>query len=101
MLVNKGGESSERNFTFDGNVRFPFPEIEISNGIYTVISEWPVNRLVCFDRTGSYSSTITLDSFSGSISQLRLPQSITTVALWAEDENNFCSAYTNAVSINQ
>jgi len=101
VLVNKGGESSERNFTFDGNVRFPFPEIEISNGIYTVISEWPVNRLVCFDRTGSYSSTITLDSFSGSISQLRLPQSITTVALWAEDENNFCSAYTNAVSINQ
>ncbi|MCL2185796.1 MAG: hypothetical protein FWB86_08100 [Treponema sp.] len=101
VLVNKGGESSERSFTYDGNVRFPFPELEITGGYYTVKSEWPVNRLVCYDRTGNYNSTVVLNSLSGSISQLRLSQSITTAALWAEDENNFCSAFTNAVSINQ
>jgi len=101
VLVNKGGESSERSFTYDGNIRFPFPEIEISSGLYTVISEWPLNRLVCYDKTGNYSSTIVLNSLSGSISELKLPQAITTVALWAEDESNFCSAFTNAISINQ
>jgi len=100
VLVNKGGESAERNFTFDGSVRYPFPSIEISGGTYTVNSQWPVNRFVCYDSSGNYSSTVTLQSLSGSVSQLRLPSSAKTVALWAEDESNFCSAFTDVVSIN-
>jgi len=100
VLVNKGGESSQRNFTYDGVIRFPFPEIEISEGRYTITSQWPVNHLVCYDRTGSFSRTITLTSLSGSVSDLRLPSSVRTVVLWAEDEDNFCSAFTNAVSVN-
>jgi len=100
VLVNKGGESAERNFTFDGVVRFPFPKIEISNGNYTVNSQWPVNRLACYDASGNYSSTVTLQSLSGSVSQLRLPSSTITVALWADDESNFCSACTDVVRIN-
>ena len=99
VLVNKGGESSERNFTFDGNVNFPFPEIEISSGVYTVNSEWPLNRLICYDRAGNYISTIDLNSLSGNMSSLRLSSSIRTVALWSEDEENFCSAVTNVVAI--
>jgi hypothetical protein len=99
VLVNKGGEKGERNFTYDGEVRYPFPEITVADGIYTVNSEWPVNRLVCFDRTGNYSSTVELVSLTGSISQLNLPSSVITAALWAEDTSNFCSAYTNMVSI--
>jgi len=101
VLVNKGGESSERNFTFDGNVRFPFPEIEIEGGLYTVVSEWPVNRLVGYDRSGTYVSTTVLPSRSGSVSSLNLSQAIRTVALWAEDEDNFCSAFTNAVLVSR
>jgi hypothetical protein len=98
-LITKGGESAERGFTYDGNARFPFPELTIINGVYTVISEWPVNSLVFYDNTGKYSTTVRLTSLSGSISQFRLSSGIRTVSLWAEDESNFCSAYTNAVLI--
>jgi len=100
VLVSKGGESAERSFTYDGNVRFPFPEIEISGGTYTVKSQWPVNRLISYDQNGNYQSTVTLRSLSGSVSGLGLTSGARTVSLWAEDETNFCSAYTNAVPLN-
>jgi len=99
VLVNKGGEKGERSFTYDGEVRYPFPELEISGGNYTVKSQWPVNRLVCYDRNGAYYSTVDLASLSGSVAQLNLHISVRTVALWAEDTAHFCSAYTNVVSI--
>ncbi|MCL2210336.1 MAG: hypothetical protein FWB95_00245 [Treponema sp.] len=100
VLVNKGGESTERSITYDGNVRFAFPEIEISGGIYTVKSQWPVNRLVCYDSNGNYLSTIIINSLSGSVSGLGLPTGSRTAALWAEDESNFCSAFTNVIPVN-
>jgi len=100
VLVSKGGESTERTFTYDGNVRYPFPEITISGGTYNVNSPWPSNRLVCYDNAGSYISTVNLSSKSGSVSDLRLPSSVRTVALWAEDMENFCSAFTNVVPVN-
>jgi len=99
VLVNKGGESVERSFTYDGVVRYPFPEIEISDGMYNVNSQWPVNRLVCYDNTGNYLATVNLSSRAGAVSDLKLPSAARTVALWAEDEANFCSAFTNVVPI--
>ncbi|MDR0502593.1 MAG: hypothetical protein LBH16_04660 [Treponema sp.] len=99
VLVNKGGEKGERSFTYDGVVRFPFPEIEIKDGYYTVKSQWPVNRLICYDRSGGYLTTINLPSLTGSVSQINLPPAARTAALWSEDEANFCGAYTNVVSI--
>ena len=99
VLINKGGESTEKNFTFDGNVRYSFPEIEIEGGLYTVVSAWPVNRLVGYDRSGNYVMTVVLNTLSGSVSELRLTQSVRSVSLWAEDEENYCSAFTNAVLI--
>ena len=100
VLINKGGEKTQRSFTYDGNVLYPFPSLNITGGVYTVNSMWPVNRFICYDNSGNYVSTVTLGSLSGSISQLGLPSSVRTVALWAEDENNFCSAYTNVVPVN-
>jgi hypothetical protein len=100
VLVSKGGESTERTFTYDGNVRYPFPEITISEGKYNVNSSWPSNRLVCYDNAGSYISTVNLSSKSGSVSDLRLQSSVKTVALWAEDAESFCSAFTNVVPVN-
>jgi len=100
VLVSKGGESTERTFTYDGNVRYPFPELTISDGRYNVNSPWPANRLVCYDNSGSYISTVNLSSKSGSVSDLRLPSSVRTAALWAEDAENFCSAFTNVVPVN-
>ena len=99
VLVNKGGEKTERNFTYDGNVRFPFPELEIGNDTYTINSRWPSNRLVCYDGAGNYVNTYTISSHTGSISQLKLASNVRTAALWAEDESNFCSAFTNVVPI--
>ena len=99
VLVNKGGEKGERFFTFDGEVRFPFPSLEISAGRYNVSSAWPKNRLICYDNEGNYVTTVELGSLNGTITALNLHTSIRTVALWAEDPDRFCSAYTNIVSI--
>jgi len=100
VLFNKGGESTQRNFTYDGVIRYPFPEVRISDGQYNVNSLWPVNRFVCYDGSGNHVQTVILDSLSGSISQLRLQSSVITVALWAEDEDNFCGAFTDVVPVN-
>jgi hypothetical protein len=99
VLTNKGGEKTERNFTFDGNVRYTFPDLEIANGNYTVRSEWPANRLIGYDSSGNYSVTVSLSSMSGRVSDLMFPSNVRTVALWAEDANSFCSAFTNVVSV--
>ncbi|MCL2800718.1 MAG: hypothetical protein FWD28_03050 [Treponema sp.] len=100
VLYNKGGESSQRTFTFDGVVRFPFPELIIVNNTYSVRSAWPVNRLVYYDSNGDFIRSAELESLSGSLSQADLPSNAITAALWAEDEANFCSAFTNAVPVN-
>jgi len=99
VLVNKGGESAERTFTFDSAVRYPFPELEITDGIYTVKSNWPVNRLVCYDRSGNYIATVKLSSLTGEVSGLNLSSNARTAALWTEDEDNNISAFTNVVSV--
>jgi hypothetical protein len=101
VLVNKGGEKSERNFSFDApeEPRFPFPTIQVSEGRYTVSSSYPVNRLVCYDQSGSYHSTINLNTLSGTTASLNLPSNVTSAALWAEDARYFTSAYTDAVAV--
>jgi len=100
LLFNKGGEKTERSFSYDGSIRYPFPEIQITGGAFSVNSRWPANHLVLFDATGNYINTVTLESLSGYTSQLGLPSHARTAALWAEDEENFSSAFTNVVPIN-
>ncbi|GHV95556.1 hypothetical protein AGMMS50293_18760 [Spirochaetia bacterium] len=102
VLINKGGEKSERNFSFDApeESRFPFPSLEISESRYTVNSNWPENRLVCYDGEGNYVSTVNLDSLSGFVPDLNLPSSVRTAALWAEDALYFTSAFTDVTALN-
>ncbi|MDR2941477.1 MAG: hypothetical protein LBV17_02680 [Treponema sp.] len=100
VLVNKGGERGERLFTYDAGVRHPFPGITIENGMYTIKSEWPSNRLVCYDKAGNYTATVDIQSLSGSVSQLNLPSVVKTVALWADDPAYYLSAFTNVVPVN-
>jgi hypothetical protein len=99
VLVNKGGEKGERLFTYDSDVRHPFPKFVIENGMYTVNSEWTSNRLVCYDRAGNYISTVDLKSLSGPVSQLNLPSTVATAALWAEDTAYSISAFTKVVPV--
>ena len=103
VLVNKGGERSERNFSFDApeEPRFPFPTLQINEGLYTVTSAYPSNRLVCYDERGGYFSIMNLNTLTGSVSSLDLPRNIRSVALWAEDTQYFTSAFTNVVPVSQ
>jgi len=101
VLVNKGGEKSERNFSFDApeEPRFPFPALDITNGLYTVNSQYPSNRLVCYDEQGNYISTVNLSNLSGQIIDLNIPNNARTAALWAEDTQYFTSAFTYVTTI--
>ncbi|MDR2576106.1 MAG: hypothetical protein LBC52_06650 [Treponema sp.] len=101
VLVNKGGEKSERNFSFDApeDPRFPFPALEINNGLYTVNSLYPSNRLVCYDEQGNYVYTANLSILSGQISDLNIPSNARTAALWAEDTQYSTSAFTYVTPI--
>jgi len=100
VLFNKGGEKAERIFSFDSNTRYAFPRLEISGGVYTVTSEWPVNRLVGYDSSGNYSAVVELSSMTGNVSELRFPSNVRSAALWSEDPNNYSSAFTNVVAVN-
>jgi len=100
VLFNKGGEKTERIFTFDSYARYAFPRLEISGGAYSVISEWPVNRLVGYDNSGNYSASVDLSSMTGNVSDLKFPSNVRSVALWSDDPYNYCSAFTNVVSVN-
>jgi hypothetical protein len=101
VLVNKGGEKSERNFTFDApeDPRFPFPTLEISKGRYTVESAYPSNRLVCYDEKGNHVFSANLASLSGAIDELGIPSQARTAALWAEDAQYFTSAMTYVTAL--
>jgi len=101
VLVNKGGEKAERNFSFDAPAepRFPFPVLDISNGQYTVTSQYPRNSLIFYDDQGNYVRTESLSSLSGQLRDLNLPSNARAVALWAEDTQYFTSAYTYVASI--
>jgi len=101
VLVNKGGEKSERHFSFDApeEPRFPFPSFRVSGGQYTVESKYPVNKLVCYDNEGNYMQTAALTSLSGAVSDLNLPSQARTAALWAEDAQYFTSAYTDVATL--
>jgi len=101
VLVNKGGERSERNFSFDApeELRYPFPSLQMSEGRYTVTSAYPSNRLVCYDERGGFFSIINLTTLTGTVSSLELPRNVRSVALWAEDAQYFTSAFTNVVPV--
>jgi len=101
VLVNLGGERSERSFVFDApeTPRFPFPALQISGGNFTVTSAYPVNRLVAHDEQGNFLSAVELSSLTGAVDSLNLPASARLAALWAEDPEHFTSAFTDAVPI--
>jgi hypothetical protein len=101
VLVNKGGESSERNFSFDApeDPRFPFPVLTITGGRYTVDSAYPVNRLLCYDEQGNHIFSVNLSSLSGAVSDLGIPSQARTAALWAEDAQYFTSAMTYVTAL--
>jgi hypothetical protein len=101
VLINKGGEKSERMFSFDApeEPRFPFPKLSIVEGQYTASSTYPENRLICYNAEGNYITTVKLSALSGTVAGLNIPASARTVALWAEDTLYLTSACTDVVAL--
>jgi hypothetical protein len=96
VLVDKGGERSERNFTFDApeDSRYPFPYFSVENGRYRVDSKYPAHYLVCYDNGGNYVMTQPLGNTEGVVADLNLPSGVSAAALWADDEEYLTSALT-------
>ena len=100
VLINKGGEKSERLLVFDTpeEPRFPYPFFRIENGRYSIDSRYPVNTLLVYDQQGNVLRTLPVSGREGSIAELNLPGNARLLALWAQDEQYHTSALTEAVS---
>ena len=102
VLVNLGGERTERAIVFDAPTtpRFPFPMLRIDDGVFTIDSAYPANRLVTYNAQGNFVAIVELDELTGTVASLGLPSNVSLVALWADDPWNFTSAFTDVIPIN-
>jgi hypothetical protein len=100
ILVDKGGEKSERTFAFDapGESRHGFPSFTLAGGRYQVESEYPDNYFICYDLEGNYITTKALPVREGDFVNLDLPSNVAGVALWAEDPEYHVSALTDVAA---
>ena len=100
VLVNIGGESTERRFTFDApeTPRHSFPTLSVEDGIFHIDSTYPLNHLIGYDQHGNAIQTVTVTEHEGDIRNLRFHIAVRTIALWAEDPMYRTSALTDAVT---
>jgi hypothetical protein len=98
-LVDKGGEQSERLFSFDAprEARHPFPFLHISEGRYRIESEYPEHYFICYDGSGAFLENVPVINLEGDLAELDLPGETRAVALWDEDAEYFTSALTDVV----
>jgi hypothetical protein len=99
-LIDKGGMTGNMDLTFDvrDEPHF-FPELFIEEGRYTILSEYPVHRFICYNGSGAFLRAVKLDKLDGEISSLSLPRETRSVALWAEEPELFVSALTEMTEI--
>ena len=101
VLINLGGESTERNFAFDVPVVSPhrFPSFEMVDGLFRLDSAYPVNRLLGFDSMGYFVQTIPIGAAAGYVRDLDIPGNVMAVSLWAEDPLYRISVLTEGVLV--
>jgi hypothetical protein len=101
VVIDKAGERSERIFGFDVPEipRFSFPKLAVTEGVYTITSEYPENYFLCYGEDGAYRRYAKLESKTAEILSLRLSSDILSVALWAYDPERSTSALTKTVAI--
>jgi hypothetical protein len=101
VLINKGGESRERKFTYDGpeTPPYPFPSLSYSGGMYQIDSQYPVNRIICYDQQGKIAQAVQVAELNGNIRDIMVIGNIRTIALWAEVPEYHLSILTEAISI--
>ena len=101
VLTDKGGNRTERLFSFDfpPERERPFPFLAITDDQYHIDSEYPEQNLLVFDNEGSYLSTVIPLSLEGQVSALGLPSRAESLALWARDPSQSVSAFTDIVPL--
>jgi len=101
VLVNKGGESKERKFTYDGpeTPPYPFPSLSYSGGNYQIVSQYPVNRIIFYDQQGKIISAVQVRELSGNFRDFRVGGAARTMALWAEEPEYRISVLTEAIPV--
>ena len=103
VLIDKGGNRTERLLTFDAppqNNR-QFPRFIINGTMYRIESDYTEQNLVVFDNEGNYLVTVIPQSPEGPISELGLPSSAESLALWARDPARSVSAFTDIVPLRE
>ncbi|MDR1596701.1 MAG: hypothetical protein LBR99_03250 [Treponema sp.] len=101
VLVDKGGEQTERLFSFDApeEARHPLPFLYIEDGYYRIESEYPEHYFTCYDGTGAFLKNVPVEYPAGELSALDIPQDTRAIALWAEESEYFTSALTDVVTL--
>ena len=101
VLIDRGGNRTERLFSFDApsELNKPFPVLEISGNRYRIESEYSQQNLLAYDNGGIYLSTVIPSSLEGDVSALGLPSQTESLALWARDPGRSVSAITDIVPL--
>ena len=101
VLINKGGERTERTFSFDAPAepRYPFPRLNLQEGNYTIESRYPEHFLLCYDEAGSLITTLAVKTLQGSLDSLDLPVPVKALALWAWDAEYETAALTDVLPL--
>jgi hypothetical protein len=101
VLADKGGEQSERIFSFDApeESRHPFPFLYIGEGRYRIDSSYPEHYFICYDSQGAFLGAVAISVPEGDVRDLDLPSNTRGVALWDDDSEYYISALTDIVSL--
>jgi hypothetical protein len=100
VLLDKGGERSDRLFSFDApETPHPFPSCVISGGNYAVDSEYPDNYFICCDGGGEFLAVLSAPALRGALKDLDLPPDTRGIALWAEDPEYGTAALTDLAAV--
>jgi hypothetical protein len=103
VLINKGGERTERAFAFDApeKPRYPFPVFTITEGRYVINSRYPTHYFLGYDARGEFIKAVAVQRLDGTIESLNLPSNVKSIALWADDEVYHTSALTDVSSLEE
>ena len=87
VIIDKGGDFSERTFGFDTpkTSKHPQPKLTVKDGNWNLESQYPEDHLLCYDTSGVYLRTVRLHARTGTIAGLGLPPETHSVSYWGED----------------
>ena len=101
VLIDKGGNRTERLFSFDtpADQERPFPFLAVTENRYRIESRYPQQNLLVYDNEGNYLLTVQPPSPEGNLSELGLPSQAESLSLWARDPARSVSAITDIVPL--